>query len=80
MTPTLDKTRRELLDKGLLIGHAERDPEIIRRQRIDLVDLGAQRLATEIAVRVPDDLQGRMQRLWTLATAAAFSASSAPNM
>ena len=57
MTPTLDEMRREFLDKGLLIGNAERDPEIVRRQRVDLVDLGAQRFAAQIAVGMPDDLQ-----------------------
>ena len=56
----IEKTRREFLDKGLLVGHAERDPQIIRRQRVDLVDLGAQRIALQIAVRMSDDQQIRV--------------------
>src|SRR3954452_10654142 len=41
--------RGEFLDERLLVWHAQRNPEIIRRQRVDLVDLRAQRFATEIA-------------------------------
>ena len=60
MTPTLDKPRGELLDKGLLVGNAERHPQIVRRQRVDFVDLGAQRVALQIAVGMSDDLQVRV--------------------
>ncbi len=57
----IGEMRGELLDEGLFVGNAERDPEIVRRQRVDLVDLGAQRLAAEVAVGVPDDLEVRIQ-------------------
>src|SRR4051812_2057479 len=33
------QARCELLDQSLLVGHAECNPQIIRRQRVDLVDL-----------------------------------------
>ena len=59
MTPTLEEPRREFLDEGLFGGDAERQPEIVRRQPIDLVDLGPQLLAPEIAVAAADDPQAR---------------------
>jgi len=48
---------REFLDEGLFIGNAERYPEIVRRQRVDLGDLGPQRLAAQKAVATADDLE-----------------------
>src|ERR1700693_4554336 len=48
------KPGQKFIDKGLLVGNAEPDPEVVRRKAVDLVDLGAQRVATQIAVGTPD--------------------------
>ena len=53
----IGQARREFVDKSLFVGNAERHPQIVRRQRVDFVDLGPQRLAPQIAVAASDDPQ-----------------------
>ena len=45
------KSRGILLDERLLIGNPKRKPEIVGRQRVDLIDLGAQRFARNLRIR-----------------------------
>ncbi len=80
MTPTLLRLRHELVDEGLLVGHAERDPEEVRRQCIDLAPPwpAAHRRADSRANAPTIFRSGYARR--TLAIAALFSASLAPNM